>query len=91
LSGSNTLARSENLLVMDKKSFIILGPGACIIKLFTAVINSVVQYASAFAIVSHILLALTNALAFYVTELIMVVISFMIQAPGANVIKLFCP
>ncbi len=68
-----------------------MGPGACIIKLFTAVINFVVQYASAFAIVSHFLMALTNALAFYVTELIKAEISFMIQAPGAYVIKQFCP
>jgi hypothetical protein len=54
-------------------------PGACIIKLFMAVINSVVQD-SAFAIVSHFLLALTNILAFYVKELITTIISFMIQA-----------
>jgi hypothetical protein len=50
-----------------------------------AVINSVVQKASAFAIFSHFLLALTNA--FCVTEFIMAVISFMIQAPGASTIK----
>ncbi len=61
----------------------------CIIKLFTAIINSAVQKASAFAIGSHLLLALTNTLAFYVTELITAVIIFMIQAPGANPIKLF--
>ncbi len=35
-----------------------------------------------FAIVSHFLLALTNTLAFYVTEIITATISFMIQAPG---------
>jgi hypothetical protein len=52
--------------------------------------RNLIQYASAFAIVSHFLMALTNALAFYVTELITAVISFMIQALGANVIKLFC-
>ncbi len=50
--------------------------------------NFVVQQASAFAVVSHSLLVLTNTLAFYVTELIKAVISFMIQAPGANVIEL---
>jgi hypothetical protein len=43
------------------------------LKLFTVVINSVVQKAGAFAIFSHFLLALTNAPAFYV--------SFIIQAP----------
>ncbi len=32
--------------------------------------------------VSHFLLALTNTPAFYITELIMAVIIFMIQAPG---------
>ncbi len=56
--------------------------GACIIKLFMAIINPVVQKVSAFSIVSHFFLALTNALAFYVTELIMAVISFMILASG---------
>jgi hypothetical protein len=65
-------------------SFTIEAPGACIIKLFTVIINSVVQYTSAFPIVSHFLLALTSTLAFYVTELITAVISFMIQAPGVN-------
>ena len=59
----------------------IAGPAACIIKLFTAVITSVVQLASAFAIGSHFLLVLTNTLAFYVKDLIIIVISFMIQAP----------
>ncbi len=63
------------------------GPAACIIKLFTAVITSVVQLASVFAIGNHFLLVLTNTLAFYVTELITAVISFMIQAPGAIVKK----
>ncbi len=59
-------------------------PGACIIKLFTAVIKFfLAQYASAFAILSHFLLALTNTLALYATELITAVICFMIQAPGA--------
>ncbi len=67
----------------------VLSQGACIIKHFTVVINFVVAQASAFAVVSHSLLALTNTLAFYITELITAVISFMIQAPGANVIKLF--
>ncbi len=41
----------------------------------------VLQYASAFAIVSHFLLVLTNTLALYVTELITAVVSFIIQAP----------
>ncbi len=41
-----------------------------------------VQQASAFAIVTHFLLALTNALAFYVTEVITTVMIFMIQARG---------
>ncbi len=59
--------------------------GAYITKLFTTVINSVVQKASAFAIISHFLLALTNTLAFYVTELITAVIGFIIQAPGVFV------
>jgi hypothetical protein len=45
-----------------------------------------VQKARAFAIGSHFSQALTNTLAFYVTESITAVISFMIQAPGANFI-----
>ncbi len=53
-------------------------------KTFMAVINSVVQKASAFAIVSHFLLASTCTLAFYVTELITAVISFMIQGPEVS-------
>ncbi len=56
-----------------------LGPGACIIKHLTDVFNHVVQQASAFAIVSHFLLALTNTRALYVTELITSVTSFMLQ------------
>ncbi len=53
-------------------------------KSFTAVINSVEQLARAFANVSHFLLALMDPQTFYVTELIMAVISFMIQAPEAG-------
>jgi hypothetical protein len=66
-----------------------MGPVPYIIKHITAVITSIVQEDSAFAISCHFLLALTNTLAFYVTKLIMAVISFMIQTPGPNVIKLF--
>ncbi len=57
------------------------GPRGGIIKLITAIINSVVKKASAFAIVSHFLLAWKNTLAFYDTELITAVKSSMIQAP----------
>ncbi len=39
-------------------------PGVCIIKLFTAVINSLVQLPSAFPIVSHFLLALIKHTSF---------------------------
>ncbi len=52
-----------------------------------AVINSKEQYASAFVIVSHFLLALANTPAFYVTKFITNVISFMIQAPGPIVLS----
>ncbi len=37
---------------------------------------------SAFVIVSHFLVALTNTLAFYVTEFIKIAKSLMMQAPG---------
>ncbi len=53
---------------------------ACIIKLFTVIINFVVQYASAVAIASHFLRDLMNTLAFCVTELFTAVKSFMKQA-----------
>jgi hypothetical protein len=42
-----------------------------------------------FDIISHVLLALTNTPAFCVPELITAVISFILQAPGANATKLF--
>jgi len=58
--------------------------GPVSLNFFAAVINSIVQKVSAFAIVSHFLLALTNTLAFSVTELITAVISFMIQTPSYN-------
>ncbi len=46
------------------------------------VIHSIGQKASAFVIVSHFLLALTNTLAFDVVKLITAVMSLMIHAPG---------
>jgi len=52
-----------------------------------AVTNSLVQYASVIAIVSHFLLALTNTLAFYVTESITAVKNFMIQTSGLQVVQ----
>jgi hypothetical protein len=55
--------------------------GPSIIKLFTSLINSAVQQASAFVIVSHFLGALTNTSAFFVTELSTAVKSFMTSAP----------
>jgi hypothetical protein len=45
--------------------------------LFTPIINFAVQQTSVFVIVIHFLLALTNA--FYVTELIMAIKSFVID------------
>ncbi len=55
---------------LRQKSFRRMNPGACIIKLFTIIINSVVQKASVLTIVTYFLLALTNKLGFYVMELI---------------------
>jgi hypothetical protein len=48
--------------------------------------NSVAEKASVFVIVSHFLLTETNALAYYPTELITAVISFMIDAPGVSLL-----
>jgi len=50
--------------------------GLCIIKLFKALINSVVYYASNFVIVSHFLLTLIKTLTFYASELITAVKRF---------------
>ena len=59
-------------------------PRVCIIKLFTAVIKSLTYEISVFVIVRHFLLALTNTLAYFSTELIKAVISFMMQASGTR-------
>jgi len=50
--------------------------------------NSVVQQTNVF-VVNQFLLALTNALAYFIAGLIMAVKSFMIQVPGALFWKLF--
>jgi hypothetical protein len=71
------------------KSFKVQDSGACIIKLFTAVINYVMYLVHVFVIVNNSLFTLTNTLAFYIMELITDVKSFMIQAPGVCTIKLF--
>jgi hypothetical protein len=55
---------------------------ACIIKLFTAVINSVMYKSTVFVIVRHFLFALKNTLAFYVTVLLTGSKSFMIHTFG---------
>ncbi len=56
--------------------------GACIIKLITAVINSVTQKAGVFVKPSKKWLTKAKALAYCTTELITAAKSFMIQAPG---------
>ncbi len=67
----------------DEKSFIMLTPGVCIIKLIMAVINSATQKASVFVKASKKLLTISKALAYYTMELIMAIKSFMMHAPGA--------
>jgi hypothetical protein len=59
----------------------LIRPGACIIKHFMAVINSIMYKASVFVIVNNFKFALTNTLAFNIIELITAVKGFMIQAP----------
>ncbi len=61
---------------------IITWPGACFIKLITAVINSITQKASVFVRASKKWLAIAKALAYCTTESITAVKSFMIQDPG---------
>jgi hypothetical protein len=53
-------------------------PGACFIKLFTVVINSVALQASVFVTDIHFLCAKTNTLAFCAMELITAMKSFII-------------
>ncbi len=72
---------------MDKKVFYNVETWGLYHKSFSAVLDFVVLEARAFAIVSHFLVALTNTQAFHIIELITAVISFMIQAPGIDVIK----
>ncbi len=57
-----------------------MGPGTCIIKRITAVINSVTSKASAFVKASKKWLTIAKALSYSNTELITAVKSFMIQA-----------
>jgi hypothetical protein len=72
---------------MAAKSFTVEAPGACIMKLFTAAMNSEAWYV--FVIVCHFLLALTNTLAYCSKELITATKSFTVEAPGACIMKLF--
>jgi hypothetical protein len=71
------------------KSFTVGAPGTCIMKLFTAAMNSEAWYASAFVIVCHFLLALTNTLAYCTKELITATKGFTVQAPVTCFMKLF--
>ena len=73
-------------LITSVKSFITMAPGASIIKLFMAKMNFGSIAICWFLL---LLLALTNTLAYYVTELIMSVKSCIKLAPGACTIKLF--
>ncbi len=85
-----TLMRWVSNLSLYILSVVILGvvmlsdvapPEACIIKHFTAVINSIANKTSVLVIVSYFILAFTNTLAYYSAKLITAVISFMKQAP----------
>ncbi len=64
-------------------------PGACIIKLFTAVINALMYKAMVFVFIKAIkkLMTITKTLAQYITDFLMAVKSFMIQAQGVKVTK----
>jgi len=56
-------------LLRFMKSFKVQDSGACIIKLFTAIINYVMYLVNVFVIVNNSLFALTNTKAFYVKSL----------------------
>jgi hypothetical protein len=60
----------------------VVPPGACIIKHFTAVINSVANKTSVFVIVSYYILAFTNTLAYCAAKLITAEISLVNTHPG---------
>ncbi len=85
----NDSVKHNSLLIMDTKSFTVEAPGACIMKLFTAAMNSEAWYTSVFAIVCHFLLALRNTLAYCTKELITATKSFTVEAPGTCFMKLF--
>jgi hypothetical protein len=74
---------------MDKKGFVRLTLGACIIKLITAVINSVTWKASVFVKASKKRLTIANTLTYFTTVLITAVKSFMMHASGGQCDKLF--
>jgi hypothetical protein len=57
-------------------------PGACIIKIITAVINSVTYQASVFVSSQKKVTKITMVLAYCTRKLITYIKSFMIQAPG---------
>jgi hypothetical protein len=61
--------------------------GPCIIKLIAAVINSVTEKASVFVKAIKKLIAIAKALAYYITEVMKTLKSFMIQASEACTIK----
>ncbi len=74
----------EQIVVV--KSFMVYAPGACIIKLFNVVINSVVYY----LVVRpwHCYVTKTvNPLAYYIVEIIMTVKCFMSQAPWTYIVS----
>jgi hypothetical protein len=80
---------------MKKKCFVNTAPGACIIKLITAVIYSFRNELKCLSLNSkHKIrlerLARDKHSSLLRKPLISVIISFMIQAPGANVIKFYC-
>jgi hypothetical protein len=79
---ANTLAYFAAFSMTKGRVCIILVPEACVIKLLTAIINSIMYKVSVFVIVNNFLFTLTNTPAFYNTESITAVKSFVIQAPG---------
>ncbi len=69
--------------------FIKQAPGAWTVKLFEAVINSVVQWASVFVKVRRKWHTITKTLAYNASEFIAAMNIFIKQAPGAWTVKLF--
>ena len=85
LPWTNNLAYFSSYKSMNKNCY----ETGCIIKLFTAIVNSITLKASLFVKASKEWLIMAKALAYCTTKYITAVKRFMIQAPDDDILKLF--